>query len=37
MRRCAVDWTNASQVQQVVMVLLLVVIFAMGYRAGDKR
>jgi len=32
-----VNWSDAAQVQQAVIVLLLVVIFAMGYRAGDKR
>ncbi|EKD97202.1 MAG: hypothetical protein ACD_23C01018G0006 [uncultured bacterium] len=30
------DWTNQSHVTQALIVLVLVVIFVMGYRAGDR-
>jgi hypothetical protein len=30
------DWGNVSHMVQALIVVILVVLFVMGYRAGDK-
>ena len=36
MKGVSMDWSNQSHVTQALIVLVLVVLFVMGFRAGDR-